>query len=84
MRSIDQLRILAAAKARRNHADEAHLQRRRPRGMDAVGRALVYIAVAALAVLVADDLAGANTPADIVDALLWSRAQLLGALGSAQ
>jgi len=80
MRSIDQLRILAAAKARRNHADEAHLQRRRPRGMDA----LVYIAVAALAVLVADDLAGANTPADIVDALLWSRAQLLGALGSAQ
>jgi hypothetical protein len=86
MRTIDQLRILAAARARRDHADKSYLARRRRahRGMDAVGRVLLYIAVAALAVLIADDLAGADTPAEIAKAFLWGREQLVTALGVAK
>ena len=72
-RTLDQIRILAAARARRARHDQADKSWLRRSRMDAVGRVLAYVAVATCAVAFADHLAGASVLADLIAALQVTR-----------
>lgn len=83
MQTLEQIRILRAAnerRARHDHADKSWLFPRRRR-FDAVGRVLAYCAAGAFGVLVADDLAGYDTPAYMLSVALEAREYLLMTLG---